>query len=44
MRANAKSRALRGALAAMLACGLMLPTGALAAEGQSAETPPQEVF
>ena len=34
MKANPKGRVLRGALAAVLACGLMMPTGALAADGQ----------
>ncbi|WP_286142988.1 hypothetical protein [Adlercreutzia caecimuris] len=41
MRANPTSSVLRGALAAVLACGLMMPTGALAADGQESETPPQ---
>ncbi|WP_302569244.1 hypothetical protein [Adlercreutzia equolifaciens] len=40
MKANPKGRVLRGALAAVLACGLMMPTGALAADGQGTETPP----
>ncbi|WP_217952136.1 DUF11 domain-containing protein [Adlercreutzia caecimuris] len=40
MRANPTSSVLRGALAAVLACGLMMPTGALAADGQESETPP----
>ncbi len=40
MKANPRSAILRGALAAVLACGLMLPTGALAAESQNSETPP----
>ncbi len=43
MRANPTSRFLRGALAAVLACGLMMPTGALAAESQNSETPPQRL-
>lgn len=42
MRANPKGRVLRGALAAVLACGLMMPTGALAADGQESATPPQQ--
>ncbi|WP_282190651.1 hypothetical protein [Adlercreutzia caecimuris] len=41
MRANPTSSVLRGALAAVLVCGLMMPTGALAADGQESETPPQ---
>lgn len=40
MLANSKGRLLRGALAAVLACGLMMPSGALAAEGRDSETPP----
>ena len=40
MEANTKGRLLRGALAAVLACGLMMPTGAFAADEESAETPP----
>lgn len=40
MEASMRGRLLRGALAAALACGLMIPTGAFAAEGQGAETPP----
>jgi hypothetical protein len=43
MKANPRSAILRGALAAVLACGLMLPTGALAAESQNSETPPQRL-
>ena len=43
MRANHPGRALlRGAMAAVLACGLMMPTGAIAAEGSGSETPPPE--
>ncbi|EOS52419.1 MULTISPECIES: hypothetical protein [Adlercreutzia] len=42
MRANRQAApAARAVLAAVLACGLMMPTGALAAEGQGTETPPQ---
>lgn len=45
MKANPRERLLRGALAAVLACGLMVPTGALAAEEQSGETtPPPRIF
>ena len=44
MRESARSKLLRGALAAVLACGLMMPTGALAAEGSSSETPPRKHF
>lgn len=40
MKANPRERLLRGALAAVLACGLMVPTSALAAEEQSSETTP----
>ncbi len=41
MRANHPARALlRGAMAAVLACGLMMPAGAIAAEAQGTETPP----
>lgn len=45
MRANPTSRFLRGALAAVLACGLMMPTGALAAtdEGSESTPPPSKV-
>ena len=43
MKANPKGRVLRGARAAVLACGLMMPTGALAADGQNTETPPQRL-
>lgn len=43
MRANPTSRFLRGALAAVLACGLMMPTGALAATDEGSEsTSPQQ--
>ena len=38
MRENARSKLLRGALAAVLACGLMMPTGALAANATAGET------
>lgn len=34
---------LRGALAAVLACGLMMPAGAIAAEAQGTETPPHGI-
>ena len=38
MRANHPARALlRGAMAAVLACGLMMPAGAIAAEAQGTE-------
>lgn len=40
MLANPKGRLLRGALAAVLACGLMVPSGALAVEGRGSDTPP----
>ncbi len=44
MRANHPARALlRGAMAAVLACGLMMPTGAIAAEAQGTETPPHGI-
>lgn len=42
MRANPTSRFLRGALAAVLACGLMMPTGALAATDEGSESTPQQ--
>ena len=40
MKANPKGRLLRGALAAVLAWGLMMPTAALAAGSENSETPP----
>lgn len=43
MKANPKGRVLRGALAAVLACGLMMPTGALATDGRNTETPPHDL-
>ncbi|KAB1650941.1 DUF11 domain-containing protein [Adlercreutzia muris] len=39
MKANPKGRLLRGALAAVLAWGLMMPTAALAAGSENSETP-----
>ncbi|MEY8460913.1 hypothetical protein AALA69_07285 [Eggerthellaceae bacterium 24-137] len=42
MRANRKAAPIaRAALAAVLACGLMMPTGAVAAEDSGSETPPR---
>lgn len=41
MKANQKGRLLRGALAAVLAWGLMMPTAALAAGSENSETPPR---
>lgn len=40
MEANLKARIARGMLAAVLACGLMMPSGALAAEDQGSEASP----
>ena len=42
MKANPKGRLLRGALAAVLAWGLMMPTAALAAGSENSETPPHD--
>ena len=44
MRKTHQHRLLRGAMAAVLACGLMMPAGAIAAEAQGTETPPQRRF
>ena len=45
MRANRKAAPIaRAALAAVLACGLMMPAGAIAAEAQGTEPPPQRRF
>ena len=42
MKANPKGRLLRGALAAVLAWGLMMPTAALAVGSEDSETPPHD--
>ena len=42
MKANPKGRLLRGALAAVLAWGLMMPTAALAAGDENGQTPPHD--
>lgn len=42
MKANPKGRVLRGALAAVLACGLMMPTGALPPTGKALRPPPSD--
>lgn len=45
MRASSKTPVARGILAIVLACGLMMPTGALAAadEGDEGTPPPSKV-
>lgn len=41
MKTNPRGSLLRGVMAAVLACGLMWPAAALAANDQGSETPPQ---